>query len=971
MSSAEPHGAEGYARVPNPVSDLETSGSGQAGKSISSCEWYFGSRAKTASSAVSKPARSRRLSRRQREARRRLLVFSSDEEDGVSDKTLLAKNSRRSRESNFVPPSQSVPEPEIGSASDAGVLPQNREVHRNRRRAAVLLLETLDVDGRRIGTCDDFHKFFSPTSLYTNNLVVPKAERDIKICRAPPNHLSYELQERRCVRPGDDRRPQRIGGRGRSGRRPASKKLRVDPAGVSAELSPASSPHGSGNSETEGSFTPAKPLKTIEDQSAKSNLQEFNSASQGSSRSKPTWFLPEHKYPASPDPFFESDDPLAKGRLPGSKSPWSHPLIVPRRVDELDDPANASEEDLLTALFAQAKKDPDASLRGCLSTAGKQKRPQRRRPSTMVNDSKFQPLALENNDAMNGELSGEAEVVVVETEAETETLKVENLRPREDLSKFEKNLLLSLQFSDATKRIAVDDEGRHSVIPAWTTLPVQETAEKGFGVFELHTKRFGSKYLKKFGFTGRLGAAGQGISNPLEGRPAAGRSGLGTRPNADAYFDNDPLRGVKLDSQLDFDVAMEKFKAKEETHVASVCATADSRKRKRTSDKDRGYLRETNADVFSSRRQDAMGPSLLQEDVGHWSVSRRGDAADHDLKHEDDVESCDEDEDGNFDTGRRGILVDFDALVKGAYRRRLEAFEAGVAGFDGIAHGFDVTPALFVDGRDVGDENAVRNILVSNNLEVTDEMCDALLSRIDGAFDEMDAPERDEALLGALKAASQKCHVGILHRGSKRRLNAELKATNLATAFNTRKMVLHHSDVCPYTKSWKELMCRVGVTARQSILVVNDVNMNPVPSFVIAGRILGARTMVSVERLEEQAARHARLEDHFDADCVAVDGVFNNGSLSFSKLLKYQAPPPRRRRVLALYSTEGLWYAGRVEYECGLPDRAEDKILVRYYKWDNLEWVDPVDAVPLPKCNYETMQKHGFCGLLEADVSVL
>lgn len=912
MSSSVQLDGNGY--VP-PLSGTETTSS-------SAVKWGFGFRQSVRvsirseesegsgeSGALPTRSRLRRVSRRRREAARRSAAFSSDEEEWPVSR--ISSSTRKPREPRVVLPSQIVPEPEVGSASDAGVLPQHRDVHKNRRRAAVLLLETLDVDGRRTGPCVDYHKFFPRSSLYTRTLIVPKVERELKPCRAPANCLSYELQKRRCVKPGDSRRPQSLSVGSRKGRRQGSKRHRN-----SAPL--------------EGVVT-RNPI-------SESSIYDLGSS--------------------------ESDERLTESDNSGTRSFSTHPLVISRQVDISEESAAESDEDLFTALFAQAKTDPDAVLRGSLNTTlrkGKHSRP--RQPSIMVN-SKKDAQSLADQNGANDDKRPRDVACRKEDGAGVEGSCPNPSPVQEDLSQFDKSLVASLQFSGVTKRIEVDAEGRQSVVPTWSILPVVRTKTKGFGDFELHTKRFGSKYLKKYGFTGRLGAAGQGISNPLEGRPAAGRSGLGAR-----FDDSVELATVgHEDGMQDLEDCVEKFTSKEEAGVAKVSNKSINGKRKRSFRPE-----DVESDLYSTRRSSALGPSLLQEDAPTWSskMARLHEDVASMSNDDDEFETYDEMEENDFDTGRRGILVDFDAVVKDAFRRRVEAFKAGTSGFDGIPASFDVENALYADARDLGDENAVRNILVVNNIEATDEQCDALLSRVDNAFDALEAPVKDDALVSALRAASQKCHIGVLHRGSKRRLNSELKSMNLSSAFNTRKVVLHYSDTSPYTRSWKELLCRLGVTARQSMFVVHDGNMDPAPSFAKAGHILGARVMIRADVPEEIMQDKERLESYFDADFVTAGNSSHEGTLSFKKLLRGRAPPQQRRRVLSLYGTEGLWYAGRVEYQCRLENRPDDKVLVRYYKWDNLEWVDPNDTVPLPRRDYETMESHGFCGLLDPDVSML
>jgi hypothetical protein len=910
MSSPFTARAAGYAPPP--------AGREGAGNS-SSGEWECGSRRPSVRRRLRRPAtraaRRHRLARAAARLARDTLALTSDDDIGV---TGSAASIADVAECKALPPSLIVPEPEIGSASDAAVLPQDRAVHRNRRRATILLFETLDPDGRRTGTCADFQKFFSRHSLYTKSLNVPKVERDVEPCRAPANHLSHELQNKRSVRPGG----KRVGGRGHRRRK-----------GAGVEAVCAAGP----------------PECSWDDDRA------LNDSFAGRSTS------------CDAESGAGGGDPVSP--------PSRHGLVKRRRVvDPVHDPVLQPEEDLFTALFAQARSDPSASLRDGFVASGK--REQHLPGGMFLSGGGARATAASPRSRPNGD-GGPASLKRPCSDG--------HVAPRGDgdrnetsdgaeLSPFDKSLLSSLQFSGATKRIHVDASGRQSVVPAWSTLPAGGEAARGFGDFELHTKRFGSKYLDKFGFTGRLGAAGQGISDPLEGRPAAGRSGLGARRGGSGgLVIGDEV--IDVDAHRDLDGVASTFAANE-GHI-DVGRGGRKRGRRRRTGPDANGLRRSDAggDLFASRRRHATGPSLLQEDADDWKrkVVRRREAAPEVLDEGDDVETCEEwDAEEGFDNGRRGILLDFDALVKGAQDRRVKAFRLATAEHGGIPDGFDVTQALCIDGRDVSDEHAARHVLTRNNMEASDAACDALLDRVDRAFGALAKPAVDEALLAALKAVSQKVHVGVLHRGTKRRLNRELRDLDLSTAFNTRKMVLHHSDAPPYTRSWRELLCRLGVSARQSLFVVGDSAMSAVPSFAVAGHILGARTMVYVDSTNENFAGHVDLDGAFDARHVVLDKAFGSEPPSFADILKDQARRRRRRRVLALYSTEGLWFAGRVEFESRLPRRANDKLLVRYYKWDNLEWVAASDTVPLVRRDYARMAANGFGGLLDSeDVATL
>merc|ERR1712032_1699663 len=51
--------------------------------------------------------------------------------------------------------------------------------------------------------------------------------------------------------------------------------------------------------------------------------------------------------------------------------------------------------------------------------------------------------------------------------------------------------------------------------------------DKNIGLFEKHSKGFGMKYLQKFGFEGRLGKEGQGITAPIAVKVRPKNVGLG------------------------------------------------------------------------------------------------------------------------------------------------------------------------------------------------------------------------------------------------------------------------------------------------------------------------------------------------------------------------------------------------------------------------------------------------------------
>jgi hypothetical protein len=81
--------------------------------------------------------------------------------------------------------------------------------------------------------------------------------------------------------------------------------------------------------------------------------------------------------------------------------------------------------------------------------------------------------------------------------------------------------------------------------------------------------------------------------------------------------------------------------------------------------------------------------------------------------------------------------------------------------------------------------------------------------------------------------------------------------------------------------------------------------------------------------------------------------------------MRDQARPSVCRRVVAMYNDDALCYAAREIFRSRLPRNANAPILVRFIKYDNVEWVDAGQLVPLVRRDYRLLQKAGFPGMMD------
>jgi hypothetical protein len=791
-----------------------------------------------------------------------------------------------------VRPSLIVSDLDLGSASEAGYRREDCAKHQNRQRASILRLANLRSEGRPAPFAD-FQRFFPVNSGYDRFLRIPVEEQHLKRRRAPVKLLSKGIRKR-SSKPGDVRRRK-------------AKSLKQ-------------------------THRNAAQLRTPDENGTRSDDLSCVGDADG-------WYspsIPDSALSDEPERGADSTTIYGAGAVVGALAESAG------RPESQAGPENENKapEDFFTALFSRAQENPDVLLQGDL-------------PGLMrlsgANIEQHQDTEVDEigQGAMgDGSLKVMSSIVdgVLRSRPRTEQEGKDDARVR---SQFVNDILAGLAYAGGAERAQFIESHRMFLETKEGEI---KTSEENcmFGRFEDHTKRFGSRMLEKMGFTGRLGATDQGIEEPLEGKEVTGRLGLGTKlPRAvenvvsSAAVGNSTAVDDLVDKVMRFNSRRDGGSLGKRTREAGAGDFIQQR-----------HVVED--DIYIARRKRYKGPALLQEDENWRDADELPDneptmaKPSRILDEDDEFESESSSASGPFDCGRRAILVEFDVLIRGSHERRMKAFSNAMQSFAGI-HDQD-RPHL--ESRNLGDGEAVREILKMNAIEPTSEVSEELSDLLDRAFGDLQPPKPNLEVIATLKRASQRYHIGVMHRGTSTRLNRELKNLDLMNSFvSGAKMALIHSDLWPYERSWKELQ-----------------GMNNPPGFTVAGRILGARTVVCVSDNNRSLDVEA-VQDHFDSDITVTDSSFAD-TLDFDAILETPRARQRRRRVLALYSTEGLWYAAAEQFRSACKQNLTAPVFVRYFKWNKCEWVDPSDLVALPRRYYRRMRNAGFPGLLDsADVS--
>lgn len=436
-----------------------------------------------------------------------------------------------------------------------------------------------------------------------------------------------------------------------------------------------------------------------------------------------------------------------------------------------------------------------------------------------------------------------------------------------------------------------------------------------------------SRIMQKMGFTGRLGAKEDGVTEPVKAKRNTGRSGLGSTARW-----RQEVEGSKL--------LVEKS-AKEGSRrgtAPSVISVGAARKVSHTANR--------------------IAP---QFETDEDSESERGDEG--------------------VDNGRRAILVDVDALIKNSRKRRVNAFQRAAEAQDSSEHGSVLERLCRDENKDLCDSDCIWKMMEAGKMEKSDTVYKSFQMGLDEAFQKGDDVDVNVDLVKLLQNYSKKAHFGLFHRGSERRLKAEVGclsdvlkggdgAMGLPDMFvRAPRVTVKRGEEWPYKGSWQELLCRVGVQAAQGIFVVGEsVAAVAMSCGVAAGVILGARVLTTRACQDgvriyanEGGGKGVEMKVERGMGCMA-DSVKN----MFDRSLRERKSREQKRRVLGLYSGDALWYCGREEIGPGDGiGNVVGRSMIRFYKLDRVEWVESENVVELPKAKVEKLRKRGFPGLFE------
>lgn len=436
-----------------------------------------------------------------------------------------------------------------------------------------------------------------------------------------------------------------------------------------------------------------------------------------------------------------------------------------------------------------------------------------------------------------------------------------------------------------------------------------------------------SRMMQKMGFTGRLGAKEDGVMEPIEAKRNAGRSGLGSTP-----LWRQEAEGSKLGAE----------KSVEEGSVRGTAPSVIS--------------------VRATRKMTHITNRLISgSEVNEDSETERGYEG--------------------VDNGRRAILVDVDALIKNSRKRRIDAFQR-VAEAQNSSEQENVLEKLCrSENKDLCDSDCIWKMMEAGEMEKNDEVHESLQKGLDEAFQKGDDVDVNVDLVELLQKYSKKVYFGLFHRGSERRLKAEVGCVSGVLEcgdgamglpdilVRAPRVTVKKGEEWPYKGSWHELLCRVGVQASQGVFVVGEsVAGDAMSCGVAAGIVLGARMLTTRAcqdgvkiRTNEGGGKGVELSIGRGMDCL-TDDVRN----VFQRFLQERKKWERRRRVLGLYSGDALWYCGREEIGPGDGIGAVvGRSMIRFYKLDRVEWVESENVVELPEEKVEKLRERGFPGLFE------
>lgn len=401
-------------------------------------------------------------------------------------------------------PSEIVPDLHLGSASDAGLSVQQREIHKRRVSATSIFLQYIDKRGRQLPV-PEWKRSQHGLDRYTPYMIAPKSDQSIKPYRVPSSLLSRSYR-------GTLLAVQKIGCKYR--RKKAAKPIPEDTSNVPSSSDESDSlvdfEYWISSSESESDKVPS----TAQVQYDKNKVQKACSDAGPQNGGLAADFS---KKDFIKKVLEDTDSDISSSSHSSAKrSPSPTPII--------ERPPSPVKEDAFQLLLNMVGDDPD-----CLF------RPQ-------------PPMKSEQN-------SEDVPSVVPGSSSKVEPELVDLVgKEDEKLSPFEKEMSLGMKYCQSSLK------GRRSYshLDFLQHMQSKRTRLGVNGIEECKTPETSSQrprntkvdhMMKRMGFTGRLGAKEDGRREVLQASKIQGRSGLGSRLNRNAVIEIDV--GLHPDSLKD------------------------------------------------------------------------------------------------------------------------------------------------------------------------------------------------------------------------------------------------------------------------------------------------------------------------------------------------------------------------------------------------------------------------------------
>lgn len=462
-----------------------------------------------------------------------------------------------------------------------------------------------------------------------------------------------------------------------------------------------------------------------------------------------------------------------------------------------------------------------------------------------------------------------------------------------------------------------------------------------------------TKMMEKMGFTGRLGAKEDGVKEPIRAPETVGRSGLGLglyNPRSTDDSGKGPNSAGGSGSGVTADV-----------HIDELMELS---------------MDDLPGHSGASERTRGPDPVIVGgSEGGEGCVEKEVDEED---EYETDYD------DSRIDNGRRAILVDVEVLIKNSNKRREEAFRKVIDKLEKVDTNVCVENVLVVEKKELCDTDCIKEIARMTGLEKTAEVYSSLQQDLDEAFEQGEKVEVNFELIRMLQGYSEEVHFGFFYRGSEKRLKAEVgsvydlvKGSNgamkLPEPFVTApRVTVKSGDEWPYSGTWQDLMCRVGVQATQGIMLVREgATGSGMSCGFAAGIILGSRT-ITIESDSKGLKMRLRGqgEEGETKELLVEEGATleENERKILGDFLKKKKRRTSRKRVMALYGADNLWYCGREELGPGDGFGINvGRSMIRFFKLDRVEWVENENVVGLCRRDYRKMRDGGFPGVLDVE----